>query len=530
MLQPPPQAGAATISQAVPPQVLLAQQAAAAGPRQKGESKPKPQAAGTAAAKKAQLPGVLPRKPPVASRVAPAPVYSAPRTMFEPQEEEEARGPKELPPGMTLDMFMTKAQKKNLRKKASKAKGAEAGSEAGTAATEDSFGDVQSEVAAAGGGGDGGSNGGGGASGSAVHVDPASLLGGNAFVRDVSSYNRLLGLYCGDSTDDEEDGEEEEEEEDQGAALEGSDAVSVDSSSAARYSSYTPRANSFGALTAHADPRGGGGSSAAAAAAVASAGRASVSPPATPGSTYAASYAASSASGAAAGAAAGEEDFSRQMRAAMQDSESEAQARLARELQEERAALQAFERRTAAHIPMPVPVPTPAPVPVPARAPQAPTPLAAAPAPPLSPHEAVERLVARMFEAPAFAGVALRFLDSSEQARLGAAAAAAYPDLVSAIDSGDAAGFLAIVEHGGAPAFALAPPTPAVGAPAPAAPAHVQYVAPHYVGVPAAPMLAYAPATAAYGGAAAQVAGGDGDGDGDGDDLDDLLALCGIEA
>ncbi|GBF91869.1 hypothetical protein Rsub_04974 [Raphidocelis subcapitata] len=470
-------------AKAVAPQVLLAQQAEVT--RAEAVKLKQAQQAAAAVKKKQQLPGLVPRKAPPASRITPAVVRATP-IRPEPEPEAEERGPKELPPGMTLEMALSKAQRKNLRKK-TKAKAAEGASEAGTAITEDSAGEAADfgPGAGAGGGADDAASGGGASGSGGGGCIAATIMGTNAFVRDLDSYNRLLGLYMGDSDEEEEEQGEEE------AA--GSDA-------------------------------GGGGSAAGTGPAPSESGSAAWgAPPLAP-------------------AEGGEAALAH----AVEESARAAQLGLARELDAERAALEAFAAQRAASpappspvaapafsIPIPVPIPVPAPAPAPAPVPipmpvpvPVPTPAyayAPAPLPPppqqqagalppgLTRHEAAQRLVGRMFDAPALTDLAMRFLEEAECARLAAAAESAYPDLVAAISRGDAAELSRIVDAGGVPA-----PAPAAAAAAPAAPA---YVAPHYVSVPPAAPHAYAAPAAAL----AVEAGGE-------EDLDDLLALCGVEA
>ena len=407
---------------------------------------------------------------------------------------------KELPPGMTLEMALTKAQRKNLKKKAKAAKAADDGASTGAAS---------SHTALGGGGGNGGAgsaagsdvaSGSGGGAGAAGGAD--GLMNSTAFVNDVEAYNRLLNIYmCSDDEDEDDDDDDDEDGGEVYGAQAGGDANGADGS---RSDSTTDAAVS---------------------------------------------------SGWTGGAGGGREHAAFDAPAALAPA--------------------------ATHFAPTVPVPAPAPAPAPAAF--------AAPASALPPGVdragAIERLVARMFDAPAFAALAARFLDPREQCALGAAAEADYPELVGLIARGDVGGFEALVaEHAGGgggalggaaavmPAFdsayggaALTPALSPSLAPAPPSPAPAAAAAPAFGTVPAfgtlpapapgglyaaapqtqAPLMQAAPpplapaaavktvgAYGAYGAAAAvapvaAAAGAAADDDGD---LEDLLALCGVGA
>jgi hypothetical protein len=69
--------------------------------------------------------------------------------------------------------------------------------------------------------------------------------------------------------------------------------------------------------------------------------------------------------------------------------------------------------------------------------------------PNLTRQQATERLVGMLFDSGPFAELASQFLDPAEQERLGAAAEAAYPDLIVAIDRKDPRRFMQLLEQHG---------------------------------------------------------------------------------
>jgi len=156
--------------------------------------------------KKAALPA-MPRKAPAASRIQNTMglhrPYHAPPPELATEALEKEEGPR-LPVGMVLEENLTKAQKKNLKRKLGKqgAARAENSSEAGTAVTDGST-DHTSGFAEADWGFGEGSGGGHG------QIAPHEIMGCPKLVSNLDRYKQLLGLhaYIGSEDEDEEGGE-----------------------------------------------------------------------------------------------------------------------------------------------------------------------------------------------------------------------------------------------------------------------------------------------------------------------------------